>query len=36
MTKQGIAYQTEFNQELGHRLAALDRGEHVGPAQART
>ena len=24
-----------FNQELGQRLAALDRGEHVDPAEAR-
>ncbi len=24
-----------FNQELGQRLAALDRGEHVDPATAR-
>jgi antitoxin ParD1/3/4 len=24
-----------FNQELGQRLAALDRGEHVDPAAAR-
>jgi antitoxin ParD1/3/4 len=25
----------EFNKELGRRLAALDRGEHVGPDEAR-
>ena len=25
----------EFNKELGRRLAALDRGEHVDPAEAR-
>ena len=25
----------EFNQELGRRLAALDRGERVDPAQTR-
>ena len=24
-----------FNQELGHRLASLDRGEQVDPAAAR-
>jgi hypothetical protein len=24
-----------FNQELGHRLASLDRGEWVSPATAR-
>jgi antitoxin ParD1/3/4 len=24
-----------FNRELGHRLTALDRGEHVDPAKAR-
>ena len=24
-----------FNQELGQRLAALDRGEHVDPVEAR-
>jgi antitoxin ParD1/3/4 len=26
---------TEFNEELTRRLAALDRGEHVDPAEAR-
>jgi antitoxin ParD1/3/4 len=26
---------SEFNKELGRRLAALDRGEHVDPAAAR-
>jgi antitoxin ParD1/3/4 len=26
---------TEFNQELGRRLASLDRGEKVSPAEAR-
>jgi antitoxin ParD1/3/4 len=25
----------EFNQELGRRLASLDRGEHVDPAKTR-
>ena len=25
----------EFNKELGRRLAALDRGEHVAPDEAR-
>jgi antitoxin ParD1/3/4 len=25
----------EFNKKLGQRLAALDRGEHVDPADAR-
>jgi antitoxin ParD1/3/4 len=25
----------EFNQELGRRLDALDRGQHVSPAAAR-
>ena len=25
----------EFNKELGRRLAALDRGEHVDPNEAR-
>jgi|HubBroStandDraft_1064217.scaffolds.fasta_scaffold92550_3 antitoxin ParD1/3/4 len=29
------AQLTEFNQELGRRLAALDRGEVVDPAAAR-
>jgi antitoxin ParD1/3/4 len=24
-----------FNKELGHRLASLDRGEHVDPVAAR-
>jgi antitoxin ParD1/3/4 len=24
-----------FNRELGHRLASLERGEHVDPAAAR-
>ncbi len=24
-----------FNKELGHRLASLDRGEHIDPARAR-
>ena len=24
-----------FNQELGRRLATLDRGQHVSPAEAR-
>jgi len=26
----------EFNRELGRRLAALDRGEHVDPDEARS
>ncbi len=26
---------SEFNKELDRRLAALDRGEHVDPAEAR-
>ena len=26
---------SEFNQELGRRLASLDRGEHVDPAKTR-
>jgi antitoxin ParD1/3/4 len=26
---------TEFNQELGRRLDALDRGQHVDPAETR-
>jgi antitoxin ParD1/3/4 len=26
----------EFNQELGQRLASLDRGENVDPAEARS
>jgi antitoxin ParD1/3/4 len=26
----------EFNKELGRRLAALDRGEHADPHEART
>lgn len=26
---------SEFNEELGRRLAALDRGEKVSPAEAR-
>ncbi|MGA2181404.1 MAG: type II toxin-antitoxin system ParD family antitoxin [Bryobacteraceae bacterium] len=25
----------EFNKELGRRLAALDRGEHINPDEAR-
>jgi antitoxin ParD1/3/4 len=29
------AQLAEFNQDLGRRLAALDRGETVGPAEAR-
>lgn len=27
---------SEFNKELGRRLASLDRGEHVDPVQARS
>jgi hypothetical protein len=26
---------TEFNRELGRRLASLDRGEKVDPAESR-
>lgn len=26
----------EFNKELGRRLGALDRGEHLDPVQARS
>jgi antitoxin ParD1/3/4 len=33
--KARTARLTEFNQELSRRLAALDRGEHVDPAEAR-
>jgi antitoxin ParD1/3/4 len=29
------AQLTEFNQELGRRLASLDRGEKVDPAKVR-
>ena len=29
------AQLTDFNRELGRRLAALDRGESLTPAQAR-
>jgi len=29
------AQLTEFNQELGRRLASLDRGETIEPAEAR-
>lgn len=29
------AQLAEFNKELGRRLAALDRGDHVDPAEAR-
>ena len=29
------AQLAEFNEELGRRLASLDRGEHVDPAHAR-
>ena len=29
------AQLAEFNRELGRRLASLDRGERVDPAQAR-
>jgi antitoxin ParD1/3/4 len=29
------AQLAEFNRELGRRLASLDRGEHVDPAEAR-
>ena len=29
------AQLAEFNQEIGRRLASLDRGEHVDPAQSR-
>ena len=29
------AQLSEFNKELGRRLAALDRGEHVDPEEAR-
>ena len=34
--KARAAQLGEFNKELGRRLAALDRGEHVDPAEART
>lgn len=30
------AQLTEFNKELGWRLAALDRGEHVNPEEVRS
>lgn len=30
-----VAQLAEFNEELGRRLAALDRGETVEPAEAR-
>ena len=29
------AQLAEFNKELGRRLAALDRGEHVDPGEVR-
>ena len=29
------AQLAEFNKELGRRLASLDRGEHIDPAEAR-
>lgn len=29
------AQQTEFNRELGRRLASLDRGERAEPAEVR-
>jgi len=29
------AQLAEFNRELGRRLASIDRGETVGPAEAR-
>ena len=29
------AQLAEFNQEIGRRLASLDRGEHVAPAKTR-
>ncbi|MGA3098223.1 MAG: type II toxin-antitoxin system ParD family antitoxin [Bryobacteraceae bacterium] len=29
------AQLAEFNREVGRRLASLDRGEHVDPAEAR-
>jgi antitoxin ParD1/3/4 len=29
------AQRAEFNQELGRRLDALDRGQHVDPAEVR-
>ena len=29
------AQMAEFNEELGRRLASLDRGEHVDPAETR-
>jgi antitoxin ParD1/3/4 len=33
--KARTARLTEFNEELARRLAALDHGEHVDPAEAR-
>jgi antitoxin ParD1/3/4 len=30
------AQLANFNQELGHRLDALDRGQHVDPTAVRT
>ncbi len=30
-----VAQLAEFNDELGRRLASLDRGEHVDPVAAR-
>jgi antitoxin ParD1/3/4 len=29
------AQLVEFNEELGRRLASLDRGEHIDPARTR-
>ncbi len=34
--KARAARLAEFNQELGRRLASLDRGESVDPAEVRT
>ncbi len=34
--KARAAQLAEFNQELGRRLASLDRGESVDPAEVRT
>lgn len=31
----GKTQAADFNRELGHRLASLDRGEHVDPTAAR-
>jgi antitoxin ParD1/3/4 len=34
--KAHVAQLAEFNKELGRRLASLDRGEQVDPAEVRT